>query len=550
MLPVADSRYQDLKADAFAENQIVCMSCKRKLDNIYKQAKSQGQLDWFVKARADDQQVFRMLDSYSKAGAEAERLKLKKTKWNLSQYKESIIAKSGTDFVAHGELMWERQAIEFWQSTSGGRLSEEAAKAQWDDWARNKEKLNVIFDYNGPNKSAPLRLRIPVKDAVNFVNSYAREKRNELLEAAVKKPGQEDVDKNNRRCLVDHDKIGNGSGEPGLTSIAQGMVTSGDGSSFDGNSILLADVRQLAPEDVASEEEEEAEEGGGFPDNTTDAGSEPAAKRAKIWFDRDRLCNQSRKDLQTAFDKVKQECTGLLKKLEADIRKVEAEPIEVQRHFDGELRIGKTRLKAMQLVCYGEAQHLSEFILTFSPLTVGTGKLGAASSSDPTASLGLAPPCQGYQDLTLLVEWEAMIDGVLDCENAASLKEKKRAFLSCKGPFLSLIGACKKACGDFDKVRKALASAEQRGKQTQVAAAAAVAAGASKLAALFDAGADLALPLQYLQEGSGEVVDFSAPIAASADPQKLTAFTENLGVKSFLETFRTSFQNDPMKVLM
>ena len=47
--------------------------------------------------------------------------------------------------------------------------------------------------------------------------------------------------------------------------------------------------------------------------------------------------------------------------------------------------------------------------------------------------------------MMLLVEWEAMVDGVLECENAVALKEKKRLFLTFKGPFLSLIGACKKA---------------------------------------------------------------------------------------------------------
>ena len=221
-----------------------------------------------------------MLESYTKAGVDAERLKIKKTKWNLSQYKEAVVAKSGTNFVEHGELMWERQAIDFWQSTSGGRLTEEAAKAKWDEWARNKETLNIVFDYNGPNKSSPLRLRVPVKDAVDFVNSYAREKRNELHEAVVKKPGQAEVDKNNRRCLLDHDKIGSGSGDPGLTSIAQGMVSAGDGSSFDGNGMLFADVRQLAPEEPASadEAEKKEEEEAGDDDNETPGGEPPEKK--------------------------------------------------------------------------------------------------------------------------------------------------------------------------------------------------------------------------------------------------------------------------------
>lgn len=77
-----------MKTEAFAENQTVCMGCKRKVDCIYKQARSQNQLEWFTKARSDDEHVFRMLESYSKAGLEAERLNLKRSKWQLSVYKD------------------------------------------------------------------------------------------------------------------------------------------------------------------------------------------------------------------------------------------------------------------------------------------------------------------------------------------------------------------------------------------------------------------------------------------------------------------------------
>ncbi len=74
---------------------------------------------------------------------------------------------SSTEFLAKGCMMWEKQAIEHWQTTAGGRLSEEDAKARWEEWTSNKEEMGLIFDLKGPARK-PLRLRVGTLDEVNF----------------------------------------------------------------------------------------------------------------------------------------------------------------------------------------------------------------------------------------------------------------------------------------------------------------------------------------------------------------------------------------------
>lgn len=41
------------KFDCFALNQRFCQVCKRRLDSIWKQARSQGQLEWFANVKED-----------------------------------------------------------------------------------------------------------------------------------------------------------------------------------------------------------------------------------------------------------------------------------------------------------------------------------------------------------------------------------------------------------------------------------------------------------------------------------------------------------------
>ena len=70
--------------------------------------------------------------------------------------------------------MWERQYIEFAQTTEGGRQSEDDAVAQWATWKKMKSAnpTSVIWDMEGPNKDKPLQFRVSMSKQVDFVNKY------------------------------------------------------------------------------------------------------------------------------------------------------------------------------------------------------------------------------------------------------------------------------------------------------------------------------------------------------------------------------------------
>ena len=97
-------------------------------------------------------------------------------------------------------------------------------------------------------------------------------------------------------------------------------------------------------------------------------------------------------------------------------------------------------------------------------------------------------------------------------------------------------------------MRRAIASAEQKGKHVAAASAAAAGGSGSKLAALFDSGADIAVTVEVLSEGDGANFDVAVPCVVRSKPESFAAFRDAAGVKTFLESFRSRFENDPTKV--
>ena len=112
-------------------------------------------------------------------------------------------------------------------------------------------------------------------------------------------------------------------------------------------------------------------------------------------------------------------------------------------------------MKGMDVILNGSADELQKYIESFSPFSSQQAQVAKSRiSNDPTAGLGNAPPCANYHKLMLFAEWELMIDGVHECEQAEELKEKRRNFLSCKGIFLEIQKALQKASCDFETGRK------------------------------------------------------------------------------------------------
>ena len=336
--------------------------CRRYLDRISHQCRTQGKIAWFKEQRSTDKGTKSMLDFYRKvlAACNAE----KGTRFSIAQYQEQSRTEQAIEFAGRGKMMWERQAVEFWMTTAGGGLSQDDAQARWDMWAANFKTMEIINDYLSPNPSKPLRLRVPVSDDVDFVNRAVELKMLTKSEFAVKKPGEAQVDQLSARILTGFEKHGNASAHSGRVQTAQGMVSAGAGEAFSDVGVILPDITVLGLDQQLRELQQEAEEqaagggsalvlangsgvaGGGTPSKHSGDGgglqlysprkddedphTEKKGQKRK-WVDFDKEVNSSRRSMRSALDATTRHFEATRQDLTKGIDEILALPMQLQR---------------------------------------------------------------------------------------------------------------------------------------------------------------------------------------------------------------------------
>ena len=105
-----------------------CIDCKRLLDRIYHQARTQDQLGWWYKSRSDEKSTREMLSHYRMLINENPKAS-KRTKFSVAEFIEKVVRQQRQTLTRRGRLMWSREAVEHFMSTPGGSLSLEAAEA-------------------------------------------------------------------------------------------------------------------------------------------------------------------------------------------------------------------------------------------------------------------------------------------------------------------------------------------------------------------------------------------------------------------------------------
>eukprot|EP00439_Symbiodinium_sp_Y106_P085503 s444_g28.t1 len=352
--------------------------------------------------------------------------------WWAESVREDAITQAGLHFVGLGsylllfpatskycKMMWEEEAIQFWESVPGGSMSRAAAKSKWDNMKENIEVENLITDTEGP-KQAPLRIRIHTGDVINFEGTYGRSKqlgcmwRVDAVSNQKKKATEAEVQKMARTLMVNHDSA---PGSMDLHDAARGMVGSHD---MEGLSSTLADVEALAPDSEGSEpEKDDAEQ-----DEDEDVELKLKPKKAK-WWDRDRHVNKAHKTLMTAYEKLYESASSQLSKCKEVEKEVSALPRKDKKIVEGDLAILQSRYACLQKLWETE-EGLRDYIRDFD-----------------------APA-----PLKTFASYKAKLDDVLE---ATSTDEVEAA----KNTVNDVYRASKSAESDLTKAVKAIRKAEQ-----------------------------------------------------------------------------------------
>ena len=453
----------------FSLNQAVDMSCKCALDNIFKQAKAQGpQAVQFVQeTKADPVKCKKMLDSYNAAyKAWCNGQKAGKIKWSMMEYKESVEAESGVRLSENQQMMWERQALVFWQSVDGGAHTEEEAQSKWDKLAARVGDADVISDHKGPSKK-PLRLAIIREDMVYNYSQLAKKRKVEFSDKAQKKVDDAGIQKTVKRVMSNHDSVAAGAG--GLGSIPSGaelgslMVQGGAGSAFDGVNMQVGDVRNLVPAADADPNTDEhdapkkTEE-----DGDDNMGSEPEEKddpKKTKWFDKDRAVNNAQKALAAQEKKLLETYETRMKELEEALETINNMSNDEKVHYKGEEKIASVRLQFLKAL-KGSATDLADLIGQFSstgpspvkgppPCPEGVMPADGATTAAGVAALGNSPPSKQFKELRTLAELSLCKDYVLQSESADEIAEHKKEFARMKAPISDLLGSVQAGSGSF-----------------------------------------------------------------------------------------------------
>ena len=558
-------------ADSFALNQRFDMECKRLLDRIYNQCKTQGETEWFNQQRSQDDCVKKVLDHYRSLQAKVGENSGSKAKFSAASYKEAVTTEQGTEFRGKGTMMWEGQAIEFWMSMAGGGLSNMEAVSRWQDWFSHYKERKIIHDFNSPNESKPLRLRIPTGDDVDFVNANKKSKTAEQISAPIKKPKAEDIDKLVGQCYVGFNSIGNGSANGDMLEVAQNMVSAGAGSAFDGVSMRLADVTSLGGKSNKKGEGEESDaddddQDPGSPDGKRskrkaddEAEAPPSAKKAK-WVDLGQAINSAKRTLRAAYVGIEAKYKDVISKASAAKDGVVALPPLEQKQFMGEMKILETRLEGCTLVSGTSPPELASYILRFNakPAAEAATGSGAAPNADTpppppppheggnaetnstlTAlkKLGEMPPCNLYKDLLVLSTLDEIVDKIDTCTTKDDITAVTNEFNTQKVPIMDLHSTTTAAIGELAKARKTYDAAKSGKADAKKAPAPVVIRSV-----LFDEGVQHAQQIRILDETNPEAIaalkdDLSTPVNFKLKPDVQKTFRGQSEITGFLKSF-------------
>ena len=259
-------------AEQFAANQNMCHPLKKAKDNLKREAKKQGSLEWFEETEKDEKMFSHLLLTYMARKQTQNALGGKAASFPFAQYREKF--ETATEVLLDDKgAMYNEEGYLNWATTLAAvKITRSQALRNWDGWrsAIAKNPKAILNDKKGPEES-PLRIRVAERDEVTYRNRYTKAKEYSAYRAPDKKPTEELIAQRHSDLLKGHDEM---VVDADWGDIAQNMLDSGAAGSsavdegygagaggFDGAGV---NVKSLLEE---SSEEEEGESAEGDPWN-------------------------------------------------------------------------------------------------------------------------------------------------------------------------------------------------------------------------------------------------------------------------------------------
>lgn len=187
----------EFRLEEMAANSNKCQECKLDWDSLGRMAKRQDLDAWWVAVQQKNIAYKRTVWKAFKGRFRALKTIKEKREFKMMEFIESFKFVSATDLERTGKMMWLEEALEYWQSTPGGRYSKAEAQQMWDDLLRDPEHLE---DEGGPRHS-PKQLYVSTGTTIKKRATVERG-REMKLSASKKKYTEDDLRKTKRACTA------------------------------------------------------------------------------------------------------------------------------------------------------------------------------------------------------------------------------------------------------------------------------------------------------------------------------------------------------------
>lgn len=435
-----------------------CKDCKKDLDSLSRMAARQGHKAWYNETMKGPLPKRKKVLKEFRQRYRVETCSDKKKAFQMLTLVEKFTVEVADDTIVKGKMMWEDEAVEFWQSTKGGKMSQVEAKQKWQDALQNEKEFPQ--DQLGP-KQAPTRVRVPKGDYVNFRTTAGRTK--EMNVATQKrKYDEDDVKRAQRQCLSGFDTVC-GVDSSTMDSVARQLFKDSDligatgatNASMHSHGAIEVNLKSLrsGPNAEGIKEEGEGEE-----TSSSKAASKASGHRSKIddheesedhydWFDAKttvsklvrgvRITNEAlQKSLQAAL-------AGITACLATPIANEDVENYRISKELCEDRRV------PVQAVLSADAKELESYL------------------SDVFNSKK-APACSGITKLCRISTLKELEKEMEKCATKDEIDKLAASHAAKKKTIQQLVKAAEAAVKDFSSVTKSI----QKQKDEELKAAA------------------------------------------------------------------------------
>lgn len=262
---------------------------------------------------------------------------------------------------------------------------------------------------------------------------------------AVKKPGEEDLERMQKNIFMEHEKGLTGKADLQMMELASGMVrnSSGGADAFQGAGMDIGDVTALVPASDAEEDEAEGQavEHSDGEQNSPEPKANPASAKKKTtaaeaedFCEWDKLINNGKKNHQSACSKLQESVVQALADGRLKLDSFALLPSEVRAKLDAEHQMFKNRYNLLNAVHEKESKSLSTAI------------------SEIKANLSTrAPPTRSYTQLMSITALEGKSKEFDPLRKEAQIKAKAQELADMLKPVRELVTVYKSALGNLSK---------------------------------------------------------------------------------------------------